>query len=219
MKNLLAGLLILSTAAAGVHAQDDAASAKQWTRISGIRSAVVVFETAFIEKEADWTALWKRHAQGDSTKALPLVNWETEKIVAVFLGQRKTAGHRVSVTTFVFPNKPTEALVVYKEIKPDPNGINAQMMCSPYAFVKVPKKVTVAHFEKDRHYSYPKPEMHSKAETGRVGILPTHTQYEGKGQAEEGRVSILPTFKLHEKMGKAEGTVRAYQALLESRGL
>ena len=75
----------------------------------------------------------------------------------------------------------------------------AQVMTCPYAFVKVSKDVTFAHFEKDRHYSYPQPKKLGKAEPGRVSILPTHT--------------------LHERIGKAEGRVRAYGALLDSRGL
>ncbi len=202
MKKLAAGLVILSLSSAALPAaaQDSQKRyPKAWKQISGLVSGIENFEAAFIENEAAWQSLWKRHAKGAAKKAMPGVDFKKERLVAVFLGTRRTAGYRVALTVFSFPNKPEEVLVIYKEIKPEPRGFKAEMISHPFVIRKVSKSFKTACFEKDRHYSYPKPLKPGKAEVGEVRILPIST--------------VL------EKMKRVDGEVRAFRILSEGRGL
>jgi hypothetical protein len=85
----------------------------------------------------EWSKLWTQHA-GERTR--PAVDFTKEVVVAVFMGTRPTAGFSIEITRV---REEGPALVVtYKETRPAPGGVTAQVLTSPFQIVAVPKGTT-----------------------------------------------------------------------------
>jgi hypothetical protein len=97
------------------------------SQIDGARQAVA-------RSAAEWSTLWSQHA-GD--RARPAVDFDKEMVVAVFLGTRPTAGFSVEV---VGVREDGATLIVsYRESRPQPGAVAAQVLTSPFHVVAVPK--------------------------------------------------------------------------------
>jgi hypothetical protein len=95
------------------------------SQIDGARQAVA-------RSAAEWSTLWSQHA-GDRTR--PAVDFNREMVVAVFLGTRPTAGFSVEV---VGAREEGATLIVsYRESRPQPGTVAAQVLTSPFHFVAV----------------------------------------------------------------------------------
>jgi hypothetical protein len=87
-----------------------------------------------VQSAAEWNALWSQHA-GD--RARPAVDFSKEMVLAVFLGTRPSAGFSVEI---VGAREEGGALIVsYRETRPQPGNVAAQVLTSPYHLVAVPK--------------------------------------------------------------------------------
>jgi len=85
----------------------------------------------------EWSKLWLQHA-GERTR--PNVDFGKEVVAAVFLGTRPTAGFSVEI---VRVRQEGAALVVeYRETRPAPDGVTAQVLTSPYHIVAIPRGTT-----------------------------------------------------------------------------
>jgi hypothetical protein len=85
----------------------------------------------------EWSKLWVQHA-GERTR--PAVDFTKEVVAAVFLGTRPTAGFSVEI---VRVRQEGVALVVeFKETRPAPESVAAQVLTSPYHIVAVPRGST-----------------------------------------------------------------------------
>ena len=97
------------------------------SQIDGARQAVA-------RSEVEWTAMWNEHA---GNRVRPPVDFSKEMVVAVFLGTRPTAGFSVEI---VGAREEGTALVVsYRETRPQPGNVTAQILTSPYHIVAVSK--------------------------------------------------------------------------------
>lgn len=85
----------------------------------------------------EWDSLWKQHASG---RARPSIDFGKEVVAAVFLGSRPSAGYGVQI---VGVRQEGSALVVsYRETRPAPDALTAQVLTSPYHIVAIPKGST-----------------------------------------------------------------------------
>ena len=110
----------------------------------GVNSNVDAARQAVARTETEWSALWKAH---DPNRPMPKVDVSKEMVVAVFLGSRPTAGFAVEIASAEVRNG---ALVVrYRETKPAPGTITAQILTSPYHIAAVPKHDGDVRFEKE----------------------------------------------------------------------
>jgi hypothetical protein len=92
---------------------------------------------------AEWNALWRVHA---ADRPQPKVDLTREMVVGVFLGSRATAGFGVEI---VGTREEAGALVVrYRETRPGPGLLAAQIITSPYAIVALPQRDRGVTFEK-----------------------------------------------------------------------
>ena len=92
---------------------------------------------------AEWAALWREHA-GET--APPKVDFGSRMVVAVFLGTRMSAGYVVEITG---TRHDKGALVVeWRERRPDPGMVAAQVITSPAHIATVPKFAGEIRFEK-----------------------------------------------------------------------
>jgi len=118
-----------------------------WALISVIIQATIAFAAVaqgsnsqiseprhVVVRTADeWQALWKLH----STNAPPSVDFSKSMVVGVFLGTRPTAGYGVRIVNV---RGTGDAIVVdYREQKPAPGGMTAQMLTSPFQLVSIPR--------------------------------------------------------------------------------
>jgi hypothetical protein len=100
----------------------------------GPMSQVDSARQAVARSAAEWSTLWSQHA-GDRTR--PAVDFSKEMVVAVFLGTRPTAGFSVEV---VGARQEGATLIVsYRESRPQPGAVAAQVLTSPFHLVAVPK--------------------------------------------------------------------------------
>lgn len=103
----------------------------------GQSSAIDAAKQVSARTADEWDALWKQHASG---RARPSVDFSKEVVAAVFLGSRPSAGYGVQI---VRVRQEGGALVVsYRETRPAPDALTAQVLTSPYHIVAIPKGST-----------------------------------------------------------------------------
>ena len=99
--------------------------------------------TAVVRTEAEWSKLWTAH---DAAKPRPNVDFTKRMVAAVFLGSRPSAGFGVEVTG---TRQDGKALVVeWRETRPAPGTIAAQVLTSPAHLVSIPRFDGEVKFEK-----------------------------------------------------------------------
>lgn len=92
---------------------------------------------------AEWAALWRAHA-GD--QPAPAVDLTADIIVAVFLGTRPTGGFDVEITG---TRREGGVLVVeWRETRPTPGAVAAQVITSPAHIVAIPRVEGEIRFRK-----------------------------------------------------------------------
>jgi len=110
----------------------------------GQQSGIDVAKQVSARSVEEWDALWKAHAGG---RARPSVDFSKDIVAAVFLGSRPSGGYSVQI---VGVRQEGAALVVsYKETRPAPDALTAQVLTSPYHIVAIPKgTATEVKFER-----------------------------------------------------------------------
>ncbi len=137
----LAGFVVLVLMAGSVvHGQ----AALPRTIAKGDQSNIESPTQALARTEAEWVALWRRHA-GDRDR--PSVDFNKEMVAGVFMGSRPHAGFS---TTIITSMEVKGVLVVrYTETIPPREAVTAQVLTSPYHLVAIPKAaVADVKFEK-----------------------------------------------------------------------
>ena len=85
----------------------------------------------------EWSKLWTPHA---GERARPAIDFSKEIVVAVFMGSRPTAGFSVEIVRV--REEGATLVVSYKETRPAPDSVAAQILTSPFHIVAVPKGAT-----------------------------------------------------------------------------
>lgn len=84
--------------------------------------------------DSEWRALWADHARHE---ARPHVDFASRTVLAVFLGSRNTAGFGVDITGV--ERTAEGATVRYRESRPGPDQMLAQIVTTPFHIVQVPR--------------------------------------------------------------------------------
>ena len=110
----------------------------------GQESGIEAAKQVSARSAGEWDALWKQHA---GARVRPSVDFNKEVVAAVFLGSRPSAGYGVQI---VGVRQEGGALVVsYRETRPAPDALTAQVLTSPYHIVAIPKgSTTEVKFER-----------------------------------------------------------------------
>jgi len=105
----------------------------------GLTSQMDDGRQAVVRTDAEWSRIWTLHA-GERTR--PAVDFTRDIVLALFTGTRPTAGFTAEITGV---REDGGTLVVsYKETRPAPGGVAAQLLTSPFHIVAVPKGATTA---------------------------------------------------------------------------
>ena len=114
------------------------------TIAKGDQSNIDAPRQALVRTDAEWQALWRQH---EFDRERPKVDFSREMVVAVFLGTRPNAGYGVEVVNTL--EKSGTLIVRYRERKPAPGAITAQLLTFPYHIVAFPNAdVTNVQFQK-----------------------------------------------------------------------
>jgi PrcB C-terminal len=114
------------------------------TIAKGDQSNIESATQTLARNEAEWAALWRRHA-GDADR--PAVDFSREMVVGVFMGSRPNAGFSTAIVTSM--EVKGVLIVRYKETIPSRGTVSAQILTSPYHLVAIATApVTDVKFEK-----------------------------------------------------------------------
>jgi VWFA-related protein len=116
--------------AAASRAPQESPMPEMQTLDRGLMSGLEEPRQAVVRDEAEWEALWKAHAPN---RPRPRVDFATQAVVAVFLGSRMTGGYDVTVTRI--EPEGDGATVYYRETRPRPGDMTAQVITSPFHIV------------------------------------------------------------------------------------
>ena len=105
----------------------------------GVMSNMDEGRQATVRSADAWSRLWMQHA-GDRTR--PTVDFTKDVVVAVFMGTRPTGGFAVEITGI--RQEGASLVVLYKETRPAPDGVAAQVLTSPFHIVAVPREAATA---------------------------------------------------------------------------
>jgi hypothetical protein len=115
------------------------------TLARGDQSGIEEPRTMVVRTAAEWSALWKAHA-GERT--LPAVDFTRSMVIAVFTGSRPTAGHGVEVVRV--EKRDAGVVVIYREQRPAPSDMVAQVLTSPFHIVQTASHAGPVTFERAR---------------------------------------------------------------------
>ncbi|HEX9758434.1 MAG TPA: protease complex subunit PrcB family protein [Nitrospiria bacterium] len=99
----------------------------------GIDSKITTYRRGVIQNSIEWKALWKEHQH--SELSLPVVDFQKEGVVVVFLGIKGSAGYSVEI--YKVEEHGRELKIYFEELKPDPNCMVAQVITSPFHMVRI----------------------------------------------------------------------------------
>ena len=100
---------------------------------SGVREPLQVV----LRTQEEWDNLWKRHSSSAKPPSPLAINFATEMVAGVFLGEKATGGYEVEITRAEKRN--STLYLYYVEKSPSANAIVTQVLTQPYHLVKLPK--------------------------------------------------------------------------------
>ena len=136
MRNFLLAVMIAAGPAA--------ASVQPWERLEGQHSGVKETLAVAVQDPQKWADIWRRH---DASAPVPEVDFTKESVVVVFLGRTQAAGVKVELTVQQDAIDAFRLNVFYRKTVAK-NTFAAQVLCEPYAIVKIRRAATI-DVEKD----------------------------------------------------------------------
>ena len=112
-----------------------------WSKLEGQHSLISERRALAVSDEAAWEKVWKEH---DAYAPVPVVDFDKENVVAIFLGQTPNAGVKIEIVVQDDMIDSNRLNVFYKEVRPKTKTFAASVICQPYAMVKVPKAKVVS---------------------------------------------------------------------------
>ena len=99
---------------------------------SGIRAPLQIVA----RNQSEWNALWRQHVSSDpSSRPPPVVDFDKEVVVALFLGDKPTGGYDVQISR---AEQSSDALTIYyREKTPPPGGMVTQALTQPFHIVRI----------------------------------------------------------------------------------
>jgi hypothetical protein len=112
------------------------------TVAQGSSSQIQDSREVVLRSAAEWEELWSAH----SPQPPPAVDFSESLVAGVFLGMRQTAGYEVEVTAARAEGD--RVVVEYVEHRPASDALVAQVLTSPFHFVRLPREVGSIAFRK-----------------------------------------------------------------------
>ncbi|MDF1838424.1 MAG: protease complex subunit PrcB family protein, partial [Planctomycetota bacterium] len=115
---------------------------------SGTQTGVAESGLVLCRNAKEWSELWARHMElQDPESPLPVVSFSNENVLAVFLGDRPTAGYSISVVGL--ESRSRGWVLHTREKKPNEDLPQLQVETRPYTFLIVPNHVEEVDWNPD----------------------------------------------------------------------
>lgn len=111
------------------------------TLARGPSSQIQEPRTVTVRTAAEWQTLWIEHA-GDAPR--PAVDFSKVMVAGVFLGTRPSAGYGAEITAVTRTG--ASAVVEYRERRPGPDQMTAQVLTAPFHLVAIPRDIEKVEF-------------------------------------------------------------------------
>ena len=119
----------------------------------GTRSQITAPREVVVRTDAEWEALWREHQPARPREP---IDFSKEIVVGVFLGSRPTPGYGVTIDNVATvrvnraggPADSGETTISYRETKPAPDAITAQVITFPYQIIAIAKSGAKITFKK-----------------------------------------------------------------------
>jgi hypothetical protein len=92
---------------------------------------------------AEWSALWRQHAPD---RPAPPVDFAREMVAGVFFGSQNSGGYAIEIVGAA--PKGASLVVQYRETRPGPDAITAQVITSPFHLAALPRVDGDVKFER-----------------------------------------------------------------------
>ncbi len=112
------------------------------TVAQGWNSAITDRQFRVVANESEWQALWQEHSNMIPPGDPPEVDFETERVIAVFLGSKPNPGWGVNVTAVATHVDAAKTIAHAMIHEPDPDGIYPAVVAQPFHMVAVAKRGT-----------------------------------------------------------------------------
>jgi hypothetical protein len=109
----------------------------------GDQSNVDDARQAVARTAAEWDTLWKQHSPD---RMQPRVDFSKEMVIGVFLGSRPSAGFDIAIVGA--EAEQGNLTVRFRETRPAPGMMTAQVITSPYHLAAVPRQSGTVKFER-----------------------------------------------------------------------
>ena len=108
---------------------------------SGVREALQIV----IRTQDEWDNLWKRYSSIQANPPpTPPINFATEMVVGLFVGEKSTGGYEVEITRA--ERRDSKLYLYYVEKSPPRDAMVTQVLTQPYHLVKIPRDDTPVTF-------------------------------------------------------------------------
>src|SRR5262249_31910167 len=101
----------------------------------GTTSGIVAPQALVIQSAPAWEELWRHHARSDCPA--PPIDFATDLVVGIFLGQQPTAGYQVQVVRV--EEGDSEVRIIYQVHNPPPDAGVAQVLTQPFHLIRIPR--------------------------------------------------------------------------------
>ncbi len=99
--------------------------------LSGVREPI----WTVARTQEEWTTLWHRHAGAAAVP--PFVDFSSQIVVAVFAGQRPSAGYEIEVMEVRLMDRALR--VMYRERTPPATGLVRPVLTAPFHIIQLPR--------------------------------------------------------------------------------
>ena len=101
---------------------------------SGVKEAL----GQIITSRQDWETLWKTHTNVLVPQPpLPEVDFETQAIVAIYAGEKRTSGYRIVLKDVAAQG--TDLVITYRLTEPPADSFTLQVLSQPFLILRVQK--------------------------------------------------------------------------------
>lgn len=120
----------------------------QWSRFQeGTQSRIKDFTTRVMVTEGQWQSFWQLLTGNPPSQAPKGVDWNSELLIAVCLGERRSGGFKVDINTIEMIDA-ANAKVVYAESTPSRHEASASVMTQPWVVVRMKRLPVEIRFER-----------------------------------------------------------------------
>jgi len=108
----------------------------------GTDSQITKPREAVVRSADEWQTLWSAH----SSDRAPAVDFSRYIVLGVFMGTQPAAGYAVEIV--LVRNEGTMTRVEYRETRPSPGTLSAQVLTSPFHMVRIPRTANQIEFRR-----------------------------------------------------------------------